>query len=423
MVWAKNKEKEIAVMRLLSLFLFLMITISSSGQEHYSALFLNALFEEGGYLDDYKVLTGRIDDFIPMAISLGRKGDEVCGMISFLDDEDDYILRGIQTEDGEFRLNEYFEDEMFTGSVKLNLGADTWTGEWQSRDKNVVVQMEGFYLGRPHGEASFPGDIVFFESPDTDLMGYEAEGNPMPKTLVVDEDFFELYQAGGRSVASDIKGGYKYHANLIPTDRGVKVSFDKREAQLNRVSATLPVETIYHYDFFQSVVVLYPYLPNEHFTKYVADITKEWMDELLVFSTLNIEKEPSTRWIHSHQIWFETHYYDGNLLSGVFHKKSSIPGSSEAVAVIYDLNKGVQISLDQYLKNTDELKSELSFEANREDIDLDKVSICSAGFLYNLPFEVVRGYQKYLVGFDLVPATLKNRRLPKKIQRRLKRRR
>lgn len=415
------KAIEIAVLKYRLLFLFLLVTTAAWSQKQYSPLFLNALFDQSGYLEDYKILTGRLDDFIPVTISLGRKGDEICGMISYLGDDDEYILRGKKSKTGSFVLNEYFENEMFTATLELTLGTDEWTGTWSGRDNNVLVSLEGYYLGRPHDIENFPGDIVFYRSPDADLIGYESQGNPMPYTLAVRDDLFELYQTGGRSVASDIKNGLKHPVNLIFEDDGIRFRFDDREGEFRGNARFLETKSYYYYDFYQSVVAFYPYTSDEIFNSYISKIVDDWLEEIKKYSLINIDKEPSTRWLHSQQIWFEAHYFDKNMLSGVLHLKSSIPNVSKDRAILYNFKSAEPIPLDYYLKDTKSLEEEIRFDSNSDEIDLNRVSLSSAGLIYNVPFVALSGYKKFLINFDLIGDDLLSRRLPKPIQTRMNR--
>ncbi|MEM6726289.1 MAG: hypothetical protein AAF598_19765 [Bacteroidota bacterium] len=405
-------------------------------------LMVRMLFVEPDSLRWIKEYNGFFNGKHPIRFVLGFDGESIRGISHYQQSNDRYILRG-KLNQGKWFLQE--QDELFRSSAFL-IGEETDYSlllDWHSLDQKRGGWLELFYGELPTGYR--PNNVSYFrgsyQGQPANLFWQITENRIIRGDLYLDSKE-KHYRVNGRILSNDgayqasyegpatkesgiMNGEFRADRNflcrILPTDEPGQTVYFRKVDELEKFG-------IYKLDFLSLVEMEIPQLIGEpRFNTYIKKLVEHAIEDAKVArqSALDalIHFDPDQRIQVSSFSWFDIHYFDRGLISGLLTISHSWEEGFQTVPFNFDLTKGLvidvakigegQLFLQQWLQIQETLLLTKSpfleipqFTEWLSSCEWDLENFSYNGLRFNTPYHPVFGRQSICLPFEAFTASL-----------------
>jgi hypothetical protein len=356
---------------ILLLVAFCCTSLSLSGQSPELEQLARQQFDEKYNIVWVKQFKGRFNDYNDIAIALAYDGLYCKGVWQFLKSRETFLLTG--TLEGEdLLLDETDESANVTGYIQGKLQGNNFSGTWTRLDNQFGVPVTWELSKRQSLLPSYCGENKWINR-YTGILGGETLELILQK---VHGDFIQgkLY-VEDKEVTYDVSGQYSKSGNTflqlqnyldepsgsIVVDLNNQFSFkaiweDEKGTNLEGnfdLSGRLIIGCLEYADFFGVCDIMYPKTNQSSFNKYVEKYAEDFAAECRSYlkkQAARLDKDPDLRISYYANGWFETEFFNREIISGIQEFRTSWENKPLLVPINYHLASGRVITFQDVFR-------------------------------------------------------------------------
>ncbi|MCB0661857.1 MAG: hypothetical protein KDC24_03880 [Saprospiraceae bacterium] len=395
-----------------------------------------------------KQFKGRFNDYNDIAIALAYDGLYCKGVWQFLKSRETFRLDGT-IEGKNLLLNETDEEGNITGYLQGTLDGNNFVGSWSRLDNQFGVPVSWELSERQSLLPSYCGENKWINrytgvlgGKTLELILQKVHGDFVQGKLYL-EDKNITYDVSGQAVAAgstylQLRNYLDEPSGYLLVDLHNQVSFkaiweDEKKNKLEGnfdLSGRLIIGCLEYADFFGVCDIMFPKSNQSAFNKYIETFAEEFASDCRAFlrqKSKELTKDPDLRISYYANGWFETEFFNREIISGIQEFSASWEKEPVMIPVNYHLPSGKVITFEDIFREEYDMpyfvekvvrkemekhplyKSDPSFRAWIKKVDFPFFTLRREGIYFSTGFNAVYGRQGITIPFSKLRSFLKKK--------------